>query len=67
MLTLRDLFQCVYELKKQEMEEAKSKQEAGETTEGTEGGTKEGGDNIYQVSQSLLPFLLCHMYIKRSN
>ncbi|XP_064607234.1 disabled homolog 1-like isoform X2 [Liolophura sinensis] len=55
VLTLRDLFQCVYELKKQEMEEAKSKQETGETTEGTEGGPKEGGDNIYQVPTNGAP------------
>jgi hypothetical protein len=44
VLTLRDLFQTVYELKKKEIEDAKSK-----ATAGTEGGDGENPDTTLQV------------------
>lgn len=52
MLTLRDLFQCVYEMKKQEMEEVKQKvtleeQPGGETSTDA----KEDGEPVYQVQK----------------
>ena len=48
MLTLRDLFQVVYDMKKKEVEEAKQKQE--ETIEKAEE-AKDGEEPVYQVSQ----------------
>lgn len=47
MLTLRDLFQTVYEMKKQEIEEAKSKVAAAE--EKLEESSKPEIDTTYQV------------------
>ena len=52
MLTLRDLFEVVYEMKKKEMEEAKKQQEEGvEAGSGDKEGKKEEGqESIYQVN-----------------
>ena len=51
MLTLRDLFQVVYDMKKKEVEEAKHKQET-ETIEKADE-AKEGTEPVYQVSQHI--------------
>ena len=50
VLTLRDLFQVVYDTKKKEVEEAKQKQE--ETVEKAEE-AKDSEEPVYQVSEWL--------------